>query len=197
MSERRIKSEEKSSVNSKLLGQSYGTLFQPGYVRQISTMSWIKSLWKREKLLIFIVLAVILGLLVGLLINEPVQELEQPAKGNVLLLVGFPGEILMRMQKMLILPLIMTSLIVGLADLDQKSSGRLGRRAVLYYMFTTGVAVLLGIILVVSIKPGSYGGDKEFNKDADQPKTRTMDTILDLLRNMFPENIVQACIEQA
>uniref|UniRef100_A0A069DMR3 Amino acid transporter n=1 Tax=Clytia hemisphaerica TaxID=252671 RepID=A0A069DMR3_9CNID len=189
--------EEKSAVNSKLLGQSYGTLFQPGYVRQISRMSWIKSLWKREKLLIFIVLAVLLGLLVGLLINKPVQELEEPAKGNVLLLVGFPGEILMRMLKMLILPLIMTSLIVGLADLDQRSSGRLGRRAVLYYMFTTGVAVLLGIILVVSIKPGSYGGDKEFNKDADQPKTRTMDTILDLLRNMFPENIVQACIEQA
>lgn len=160
-------------------------------------MPWYKSLWKREKLLIFIVTSVILGLLIGLLINDPIQKLEEPKKGNALILIGFPGELLMRMLKMLILPLIMTSLIVGLADLDQKSSGRLGRRAVLYYMFTTGVAVLLGIILVVSIKPGSYGGDKEFATNENQIKTRTMDTIMDLLRNMFPENIVQACIQQA
>ena len=160
-------------------------------------MPWYKKIWEREKLLIFIVTAVFLGLLIGLLINKPVQELEQPNKGNALILIGFPGEILMRMLKMLILPLIMTSLIVGLADLDQRSSGRLGRRAVLYYMFTTGVAVLLGIILVVSIKPGSFGGDKQLDINENQIKTRTMDTILDLLRNMFPENIVQACVEQA
>lgn len=160
-------------------------------------MPWYKSLWKREKLLIFIVTSVILGLLIGLLINDPIQKMEEPAKGNALILIGFPGELLMRMLKMLILPLIMTSLIVGLADLDQKSSGRLGRRAILYYMFTTGVAVLLGIILVVAINPGSFGGDKEFATNEDQIKTRTMDTIMDLLRNMFPENIVQACIQQA
>ena len=160
-------------------------------------MPWYKSLWRREKLLIFIIISVVLGLLIGLLINDPIQKLEEPEKGNVLILIGFPGELLMRMLKMLILPLIMTSLIVGLADLDQKSSGLLGRRAVLYYMFTTGVAVLLGIVLVLAINPGSYGGDKEFAKNENQIKTRTMDTILDLLRNMFPENIVQACIQQA
>jgi len=164
---------------------------------KLNNMPWYKKLWEREKLLIFIVIAVFLGLLIGLLINNSVQKLEEPSKGNALILIGFPGEILMRMLKMLILPLIMTSLIVGLADLDQRSSGRLGRRAVLYYMFTTGVAVLLGIILVVSINPGSYGGDKQLEVNKNQIKTRTMDTILDLLRNMFPENIVQACIEQA
>jgi len=158
-------------------------------------LPWYKALWKREKLLIFIVLAVFLGLLIGLLINKPIQDIDEPEKGNILIFLGFPGEILMRMLKMLILPLIMTSLIVGLAELDQKSSGRLGRRAVLYYMSTTGIAVLLGIILVVSIKPGSHGGDKEFSSDENQVKTRTMDTILDLLRNMFPDNIVQACVE--
>ena len=60
----------------------------------------------------------------------------------------------MRMLKMLILPLIVSSLIVGLADLDQSASGKLGRRAVVYYMATTGLAVILGILLVVAINPG-------------------------------------------
>ena len=94
---------------------------------------------------------------------------------------------------MLILPLIVTSLIVGLAELDQKASGRLGRRAVLYYMSTTLIAVILGIILVVSINPGKEASKSKGKQDR---KIRAMDSILDLIRNMFPDNLVRACIAQ-
>ena len=97
----------------------------------------------------------------------------------------------MRMLKMLILPLIVTSLIVGLAELDQKASGRMGRRAVLYYMVTTLTAVVLGIIMVVSINPGRSIGA---SKTKQSRKIRTQDSILDLIRNMFPDNLVKACI---
>ena len=77
------------------------------------------------------------------------------ARAVIPMLLSLPGEILMRMLKMLILPLIVSSLIVGLADLDQTASGKLGRRAVVYYMGTTLCAVIMGIILVVAINPGS------------------------------------------
>ena len=99
----------------------------------------------------------------------------------------------MRMLKMLILPLIITSLIVGLADLDRSASGKLGRRAVLYYMATTLLAVILGIILVVSIRPGS---NMSSNVGKSTRKVRALDSLFDLLRNLFPENLVQACIAQ-
>uniref|UniRef100_A0A7M6DR80 Amino acid transporter n=1 Tax=Clytia hemisphaerica TaxID=252671 RepID=A0A7M6DR80_9CNID len=192
--------DENTTANSHLLGgPSYGTCFQPENDPHAGTIkTWIKSFWKDNKLLVFIFLAVAFGFLVGLLINEPVQKLDQPAKGNVLLFLGFPGEILMRMFKMLILPLIITSLIIAFADLDKKSSWRLTRRALVYYLSTTGFAMALGILLVVTIKPGSYAGDKVFQHNADhRPKARAIDTILDLFRNVFPENIVQACIAQA
>ena len=58
--------------------------------------------------------------------------------------LAFPGDLLMRMLKMMILPLIISSLIAGLANLDMGSSGRMGGRAVLYYMSTTLLAVILG-----------------------------------------------------
>lgn len=100
----------------------------------------------------------------------------------------------MRMLKMLILPLIMTSLIVGLAELDQRASGSLGGRAVAYYMGTTGCAVVLGIILVVSINPGASA---TANKTGKQKRmVRGMDSGLDLIRNMFPDNLVKAGIAQ-
>ena len=99
----------------------------------------------------------------------------------------------MRMLKMLILPLIVSSLIVGLADLDQTASGKLGRRALIFYMGTTFCAVILGIIMVVSINPGAGATTLEEKTDKN---VRAIDSFLDLIRNMFPENLIQACISQ-
>jgi len=154
---------------------------------------WYVKFWRRDKLMVFIIIGVLLGFLVGLASNDPIQKLQEPNRSTVLTLLGFPGEILMRMLKMLILPLIVSSLIVGLADLDQTASGKLGRRAVVYYMGTTLCAVIMGIILVVAINPGSDTAPKGGEQDK---KVRAIDSLLDLVRNMFPENLVQACINQ-
>lgn len=46
------------------------------------------------------------------------------------------------------MPLIVTSVITGLASMDPKTSGKLGARAMIYYLTTTLLAVLIGMILV-------------------------------------------------
>ncbi|KAJ3585165.1 hypothetical protein NHX12_013886, partial [Muraenolepis orangiensis] len=109
---------------------------------------------------------------------------------------GFPGELLMRMLKMIILPLIMSSMITGIAALDSEVSGKIGLRAVVYYFSTTIIAVILGIILVISIKPGVSQTPEHISSSGTTPNVTTVDTILDLVRNMFPENLVQACFAQ-
>ena len=96
------------------------------------------------------------------------------------MVLGFPGEILIRMLKMLILPLITCSLIVGLATLDSRVSGRVGGRAVTYYLTTTVLAAILGLILVSAIKPGS--GMSRPEKEKEQELVRPLDSFLDIIR---------------
>ena len=135
--------------------------------------SWLK----KDLLLVFIVTGVFLGFLIGALVNDPVQNSSNPKE--VIMYISFPGEILMRLLKMIILPLIVSSLIVALAVLDAKAAGRLGRRALIYYLTTTILAVILGIILVVSIKPGEGKGDK---KGTESKHVQPVDSLLDLIR---------------
>ncbi|XP_031174954.1 solute carrier family 1 member 9 [Sander lucioperca] len=138
------------------------------------------------------VLGVVMGVGFGMLLRYM-----KVTDSSALTMVSFPGDILMRMLKMLILPLIISSLITGLAGLDARSSGRMGSRAMVYYMSTTIIAAILGVILVLGIHPGNpklRGGSS-----SSVPKNQevsSLDAFLDLLRNLFPENLVQACIQQ-
>ena len=132
---------------------------------------------RNDLLLVFIITGVFLGFLIGALVNDPVQNSSNPKE--TIMYISFPGEILMRLLKMVILPLIVSSLIVALAVLDAKAAGRLGRRALIYYFTTTLFAVILGIILVVSIRPGEGKGDK---KGTESKHVEPVDSLLDLIR---------------
>jgi len=110
--------------------------------------------------------------------------------------VGYPGEIFLRSLKALIIPLIVSSLVSAIGTLDLSLSKKIGARAVAYYMTTTVSAVILGIILVVSIQPGSGGTDDSLIKASGKAKeVTTSDLLMDLVRNIFPPNIVQACMQ--
>ncbi|KAG7468296.1 hypothetical protein MATL_G00141530 [Megalops atlanticus] len=142
-------------------------------------------------LLTFTVLGVIVGSVTGILLRYA-----SPLPADIIMIIAFPGEILMRMLKMVILPLIISSLITGLAGLDAKSSGRLGTRAMVYYMSTTIIAAILGVILVLAIHPGNPKLKARLGEGNKNDEVYSLDAFLDLIRNLFPENLVQACFQQ-
>ncbi|XP_053751189.1 excitatory amino acid transporter 5 isoform X3 [Panthera pardus] len=133
----------------------------------------------------------------GDLIQGPKGRLDLAAceEANEISYFQFPGELLMRMLKMLILPLVVSSLMSGLASLDAKTSSRLGILTVAYYLWTTFVAVIVGIIMVSIIHPGG-AAQKETTEQSGKPIMSSADALLDLIRNMFPANLVEATFKQ-
>lgn len=91
-----------------------------------------------------------------------------------------------------ILPLIVSSLISGMASLDIRSSKRIGIITTIYYLLTMVFSSILGVILVIAIHPGS-----RFTKEANATKAEeqksatsvsTLDTFLDLIRQFSNKN---------
>lgn len=69
----------------------------------------------------------------------------------------------------------------GLAALDAKTSSRLGIITVTYYLWTTFVAVIVGIIMVSIIHPGG-AAQKEDTEEGAKPIMSSADALLDLIR---------------
>ncbi|XP_019640819.1 PREDICTED: excitatory amino acid transporter 1-like [Branchiostoma belcheri] len=147
-----------------------------------------KEAMKENLLLLLTILGVGLGILMGFL-----MRMANLSDENIDYF-SFPGELFLRMLKCMILPLILCSIISALATLDAKTSGRLGGRAVAYYAGTTLIAVIIGIILVVSIHPGQ-GDPSKIERAGSSRRVSAADSFLDLIRNMFPDNIAQACFQ--
>ncbi|XP_015263961.1 PREDICTED: excitatory amino acid transporter 1 [Gekko japonicus] len=149
----------------------------------------VKSYLLKNFFVLFTVIAVIVGIILGFCLRSYHMSYREVKY------FSFPGELLMRMLQMLVLPLIVSSLVTGVAALDSKASGKMGLRAVVYYMSTTVIAVLIGIIMVVIIHPGK-GSKEKMHREGKIVRVTAADAFLDLIRNMFPPNLVEACFKQ-
>uniref|UniRef100_A0A4X2K227 Amino acid transporter n=1 Tax=Vombatus ursinus TaxID=29139 RepID=A0A4X2K227_VOMUR len=142
---------------------------------QSITKEDVKSYLFRNAFVLLTVTAVIVGTILGFALR-PYKMSYREVK-----YFSFPGELLMRMLQMLVLPLIVSSLVTGMAALDSKASGKMGMRAVVYYMTTTIIAVVIGIIIVIIIHPGK-GSKENMHREGKIVQVTAADAFLDLIR---------------
>ncbi|XP_062508997.1 excitatory amino acid transporter-like [Corticium candelabrum] len=116
---------------------------------------------------------------------------------RVILFIYFPGEILLRMLQMLILPLVTASIVSGIVGLRADTCKRMIARTVCYYGGTTMAATVVGLTLVATIKPGNRTGSEcvDITRDEDRESLQSVDAFLDLVRNMFPDNLIEAAFQ--
>ncbi|XP_053699012.1 excitatory amino acid transporter 3-like [Sabethes cyaneus] len=155
--------------------------------------SCIKRFVKQNMLILLTIGGVVVGVVLGLGLRNVGEETWN--QRNVMY-ANFVGDLFLRCIKAIILPLIITSLISAVGSMDQSMSRKIGGMSILYYMTTTILAVIEGIVLVITIEPGKNMNDENDSVNKQKTNSTTVDTLLDLIRNIIPPNLVQACLEQ-
>ncbi|XP_077396332.1 neutral amino acid transporter B(0) [Festucalex cinctus] len=154
--------------------------------------SRVKRIVMDNLLVIMTVAGVIIGVFIGLGVRNADLTRTQ------MIYIGFPGELLIRLLKMIIIPLVVCSLVSGAASIDPKALGKLGGWAMLFFLVTTLIASAIGVVMAFIIKPGSVTLTKPkvpgLDDNVPEPK-EVIDSFLDLIRNIFPSNLVSAAFE--
>ena len=135
-----------------------------------------------------IIICMILGTILGTCYNQ-IDFINNQSYTLIVLL----GDIFVRLLKMVIVPLIFTSIIIGISSIkDQSKIGRLGFKTFIYYMCTSLFAILIGLTLANVIQPGVGAVTIDQVGAYDTSKLSTSNSILDILKRMIPTNPIGA-----
>lgn len=105
--------------------------------------------------------------------------------------ISWMGDMFLRALKMLIIPLILSSLISGVTNIGTgKNLGRLGLKTVGYYVLTSTFAILTGLILVNIFQPGA-GADLNFSREVEG-LVEKQKSLRDIIVEIIPTNIFKA-----
>ncbi|MDH5803593.1 MAG: dicarboxylate/amino acid:cation symporter [Gemmatimonadota bacterium] len=154
------------------------------------------------KLYTKISIGLIAGAVVGVGVNFLSAQFDFDSGVSLVRAVEPIGIAWVRLIRMIVVPLVVASLVVGAASLgDLRTLGRVGGKTVGFYMFTTAVAVSIGLLLSNVMKPGrglteesrqalaaEYGAQAEGSIElANQAPS-----VVDMLLSMIPDNPVGA-----
>lgn len=147
-----------------------------------------------------ILFAIILGVAAGVFFPVPVIN-EQPQPTVLHSIFSGVGEVFLGLIKMLVIPLIMSSLIVGISSLgDSKQLGRMGLKVLFYFLIFMGISALLGGGLATLLEPGSYlqeqvrTGHPYIDTQSVHEKLASIEAtdLKQLFFNMIPDNLFES-----
>jgi Na+/H+-dicarboxylate symporter len=147
---------------------------------------------KSNRLTIYIIIAMLAGIILGYFIHtQSSPEFIKSFSTNIKLLTT----IFLRLVQMIIAPLVFSTLVVGIAKLgDLKTVGRVGGKAMLWFISASLVSLLLGMVLVNLFKPGA--GIDLSNADVTGAKDLVGKTqefsLLKFVEHVFPKSVVDA-----
>lgn len=146
---------------------------------------------KSKNLTLFILLGMTLGIIAGLIARQlaPSAESLNNFASNISLLT----DIFLRLIKMIIAPLVFTTLVTGIARMgDGKSVGRVGAKTLGWFITASLLSLTLGLIMVNLLKPGA-------NANLPMPDANTSIglqtaalSFKDFITHAFPKSIIEA-----
>ncbi len=147
---------------------------------------------KNNRLTIYIIIAMLAGVVLGYFVHtQSSPEFIKSFSTNIKLLTT----IFLRLVQMIIAPLVFSTLVVGIAKLgDLKTVGRVGGKAMLWFISASLTSLLLGMVLVNFFKPGA--GIDLSNADVSGAKDLVGKTqefnIQKFVEHVFPKSVIEA-----
>lgn len=130
------------------------------------------------QIFVSLVLSVVVGLFLGDAATGPVKTWIAPV-----------GTMFINLIKMMIVPVVLCSLIVGMTSMgDMKKLGRIGIKTVAFYMVTTAIAIVIGFSVAGVIEPGI---GMALPSEA-APKVKEAPSIMQVFVNMIPKNPIES-----
>jgi len=154
-----------------------------------------------------ILIAIVAAGVVGFVLNVSTTEAYTPNLFGVsfVTMLDYVGELFLNALKMIIVPLIMSSIIVGVAGIGSGGDlGALGGKTLLFYAVTTLAAILIGLVVVNVIAPGIVDGqpakdllalDASAADVAARVEGKGVGDVAEVFLRMLPPNVVLAAAE--
>jgi len=145
---------------------------------------------RSNRLTLFILVAMGLGILVGILIHN--AGYDEAELGKIAKSFSIVTTIFLNLIKMIIAPLVLSTLIVGIAKLgDLKAVGRIGGKSLLWFITASLISLTLGMFLVNAFDPGArmHLPLPEENADTGIKSNISLDTFI---THIFPTSVFQA-----
>lgn len=156
-----------------------------------SHSSHIKHLLE-QKLWLQVIIALFLGVLVGFILGPESSLVSTQTAKTITQWLSFPGYLFLRLIKLVIIPLIFSSIIVGLLSSGSLSFlKKIGVRLFSYFIITTVLAVTIGFGVSFLLAPGMYTDSSVFSVQVDattvEPINQSL-TVPQRILSIIPEN---------
>lgn len=145
----------------------------------------------QNKLFIAIIVALILGVGIGGIVHVKYPESAEPFSKNIKLL----GTVFIRLVQMIIAPLVFTTLVVGIAKMsDIKMIGRVGTKAMLWFISASLISLFIGLILVNWLEPGHVTKlpIQDVASADELLKSSKSFSLEDFVKHMIPKSLFEA-----
>ncbi len=152
----------------------------------------------RDQLWAKVLLGLLLGAVVGLLLGPSVGWFDAETASQITEWLALPGVIFIKLIKLIMVPLVFSSIMLGLLSSDSlEQLRRLGLRALLYFVGTTAVAIVIGLILAYAIDPGAGFAIPPGAVDATAAPSRTLNftSIPAFIGGMLPDNLLGVLVQ--
>lgn len=138
-----------------------------------------------------IFLALNLGIILGIILHNQIE-----LKDWIVFTFLTPaGEVFIRMIKMIVVPIVMATLVIGIAGIgDAKKLGSIGLKTIIYFEIITTIAIILGVALANLLHPG-YGIDMSILSKTDisvyeQATLEIQSNLVNTMLSLIPSNII-------